>query len=59
VGDGPERAAAPSDPAAAAPGEPEPTGFVYVCERCGALMEEIHCKIMCKTCGYFRDCSDP
>ncbi len=32
---------------------------VHRCERCGSVMEEIHCKIMCKTCGYFRDCSDP
>ena len=38
---------------------PDPDRHVYVCDRCGDVMEEIHCKIMCPTCGYFRDCSDP
>ncbi len=30
-----------------------------ICERCGAEMQEIHCKIVCPRCGYTRDCSDP
>lgn len=29
------------------------------CDRCGELMEEIKCKLICKKCGYSRDCSDP
>lgn len=32
---------------------------VYLCDRCGAEMLEIHCKLMCPHCGYTRDCSDP
>ena len=31
----------------------------HVCERCGSLMEEQKCKILCRTCGMMRDCSDP
>ncbi|HEU4367554.1 MAG TPA: hypothetical protein VFV05_04900 [Methylomirabilota bacterium] len=33
--------------------------LVYVCERCGERMEERQCKIVCRNCGYWRDCSDP
>ena len=29
------------------------------CERCGGLMLERHCKLVCGSCGYQRDCSDP
>jgi len=29
------------------------------CEICGNTMDEQHCKIICKNCGYTRDCSDP
>jgi len=29
------------------------------CELCGGTVEQLHCKIKCLTCGYFRDCSDP
>jgi ribosomal protein L37E len=29
------------------------------CEICGARMYERSCKIMCRNCGYTRDCSDP
>jgi len=29
------------------------------CWVCGALMREIHCKLICPRCGYTRDCSDP
>jgi hypothetical protein len=35
------------------------TEWVYVCERCGERMEEQKCKIICRICGYLRDCSDP
>jgi hypothetical protein len=31
-----------------------------LCERCGGRMHyERQCKIVCHTCGYIRDCSDP
>lgn len=30
-----------------------------VCDLCGARMVERHCKLVCTTCGYQRDCSDP
>lgn len=30
-----------------------------VCELCGGPTYERHCKIVCLTCGYVRDCSDP
>jgi rubrerythrin len=32
---------------------------VYLCDICGAKMQEIHCKLICPRCGYMRDCSDP
>jgi hypothetical protein len=35
------------------------TEWVHVCERCGEPMEERQCKILCRNCGYSRDCSDP
>lgn len=31
-----------------------------VCEICGAAMTyTASCKIICRNCGYMRDCSDP
>lgn len=30
-----------------------------VCERCGTVMFDRHCKVVCPNCGYLRDCSDP
>lgn len=30
-----------------------------VCELCGGPLVERHCKVMCLSCGYQRDCSDP
>jgi len=33
--------------------------WVHYCERCGEQMEERQCKIVCKNCGAYRDCSDP
>lgn len=30
-----------------------------VCEICGTVMYDRHCKIACPNCGYLRDCSDP
>ena len=29
------------------------------CDLCGAAMTERHCKLVCPSCGYQRDCSDP
>ncbi|HSJ08967.1 MAG TPA: hypothetical protein VK928_03615 [Longimicrobiales bacterium] len=29
------------------------------CDLCGAPMKEWHCRIICTSCGYQRDCSDP
>jgi ribosomal protein L37E len=30
-----------------------------VCDVCGGPTFELRCKIICRTCGYTRDCSDP
>ena len=29
------------------------------CDLCGAPMIDRHCKLVCRNCGYQRDCSDP
>jgi len=29
------------------------------CDVCGGPVFELHCKIICRKCGYTRDCSDP
>jgi hypothetical protein len=29
------------------------------CDVCGALVREIHCRLVCPNCGSMRDCSDP
>lgn len=29
------------------------------CDVCGGVMYEVHCKLVCPTCGFRRDCSDP
>jgi hypothetical protein len=29
------------------------------CDLCGSEMYEWHCRIVCESCGYQRDCSDP
>jgi len=29
------------------------------CDVCGGPTFELRCKIICRTCGYTRDCSDP
>lgn len=39
-------------------GDQEVQGVVR-CDRCGGHVFERHCKILCLTCGYQRDCSDP
>ena len=30
-----------------------------LCANCGRELEERGCKVRCKRCGYFEDCSDP
>jgi len=29
------------------------------CDVCGSATYEVRCKVICKKCGYVRDCSDP
>ncbi len=29
------------------------------CDACGAPTFELRCKVICRNCGYIRDCSDP
>lgn len=65
----PEIASQPSpasDPAPPVQSVVPPTPFrlreiptEHVCERCGTVMYDHHCKIVCPNCGYKRDCSDP
>ena len=43
-------------------GEPAGRGSsnnITLCDLCGAEMYEWHCRIVCQSCGYQRDCSDP
>ncbi len=35
------------------------TGVTPACDVCGGPTFELRCKIICRTCGYTRDCSDP
>jgi hypothetical protein len=46
-------------PAPRAVARPPADDSAHVCERCGEPMEERKCKILCRNCGYYRDCSDP
>ena len=39
--------------------DPSHTANAPVCDLCGAVMLERHCKMVCTQCGYMRDCSDP
>lgn len=43
------------EPAAPFPEEPEAPR----CDLCGGEMLDRHCKLVCRSCGYQRDCSDP
>ena len=29
------------------------------CDVCGLPMLDVHCKLICRNCGFMRDCSDP
>ena len=46
----------PTNPNPKGEAPPEPSRR---CELCGGTLLERHCKILCLTCGYQRDCSDP
>ncbi len=50
----PDPAAGEHDVPRAGPGTP-----TVPCDLCGAPVLERHCKIVCRNCGYMRDCSDP
>lgn len=51
-------------PAPAAPHEeqrPQPTDATlddFVCPLCESPMQNLHCKLICRQCGYREDCSD-
>lgn len=32
---------------------------IVSCDLCGAPMLDLHCKLICRQCGFKRDCSDP
>ena len=38
---------------------PDAAEEVFYCDLCGAVMLNLHCKLICERCGYKRDCSDP
>ncbi len=37
----------------------EPPASSVACDICGAPMLDRHCKLVCLSCGFQRDCSDP
>jgi ribosomal protein L37E len=45
-------------PAVYGPSEPTDVRLHYSCDRCGAAMIELQCKIICTNCGHRFDCSD-
>ena len=36
-----------------------PAEQTFLCDLCGNVMLNLHCKLVCERCGYKRDCSDP
>ena len=50
---------APASPPDLPPAIPEREERTVACDLCGAPVLERHCKIVCRNCGYTRDCSDP
>lgn len=54
-GAAPKAEAGPVDPAH----PPTDHAAVVRCDLCGAAMLDLHCKLVCRRCGYKRDCSDP
>jgi len=55
----PEAAPAPAPAATQSPFKLREIPREHVCECCGTVMYDHHCKIVCPNCGYKRDCSDP
>ena len=55
----PEAVAPPAPAPAASPFKLREIPREHVCECCGTVMFDHHCKIICPNCGYKRDCSDP
>lgn len=51
----------PEAPLAPAPVDDDPGSEPggYRCDLCGGPMLDRHCKLLCLSCGYQRDCSDP
>lgn len=37
---------------------PDPASSDLTCDLCGSPMYEVHCKVICRSCGYKRDCTD-
>jgi hypothetical protein len=44
-------------PAAVSVTEPDPGLLMLTCANCGATMDELKCRLICR-CGYFLSCSD-
>ncbi|HEV8595252.1 MAG TPA: hypothetical protein VGR51_06950 [Thermoplasmata archaeon] len=42
-----------------APAPPKPRERELRCDVCDGPAYERHCKVICRQCGYTRDCSDP
>lgn len=62
AGPAPGRVTAPTSPSTAARTSfftPREIPAEHLCERCGTIMYDHNCKIVCPNCGYKRDCSDP
>jgi hypothetical protein len=41
------------------PGRSESPPEGEFCDICGFPMLDVHCKLICRHCGFMRDCSDP
>jgi hypothetical protein len=41
------------------PGRGSAAASARACARCGEPMEERQCKVICRNCGAYDDCSDP
>jgi hypothetical protein len=48
----PEQVTTPAEPT-------QPADDDRLCWVCGGPTEDRHCKIVCRDCGFTRDCSDP
>lgn len=47
----------PNTPKPASAPTPQPSPDAK-CDVCAGPTYELHCKIICRNCGYMRDCSD-